>query len=146
MKTQFQKIKSTVMSKISNNLITLSFLALIVTLLSSCSQDVGDRYKVVFWFNEDNSRLLLDDGAETLSFSINGQVVATSPVDDIFWETAPSCDDGEAIKTQVDLLPRNSNIIYSVTDQTGFVYFNGNKQLITNSCNAIEIGPIIKHK
>jgi len=148
MKSQNHEIKNLKTNAIKKTSL-IFFLAMFIALISSCSQnvlDVGDRYKVVFWFNEANSRLLLDDNAETLTFYINNNAVATSYVDDIFWTAAPSCDDTNAITTQVDLLPRNRTIFYKVTDQTGFEYFSGTQQLITNTCNAIEIGPITKFK
>lgn len=124
-------------------------LILFMFICISCSQnvlDVADRYKIVFWFNEANSRLLLDDGAETLTFYVNGHAVATSAVDDIFWTSAPACDDSLSIFAQVDLFPRNRTIIYSIKDQTGFEYLNGSSMLSTNFCNTIEIGPITKFK
>lgn len=83
-----------------NKTIALFFFTLPIALLSSCSQsifDVADRYKVVFWFNEETSRQLLYDGADTLTFYVNFKAVATSPVDDIFWTATPACDDTTAI-------------------------------------------------
>ena len=132
-----------------NKIIASTLLVAILSLLSSCSEsifDVGDRYKIVFWFNEETSGLLRDDNAETLTFYVNNKAVETSSTDDIYWETAPSCDDSTAIITHADLLPKNNTIFYKVTDQTGFEYFSGTRTLVTNSCNAIEIGPITKFK
>ena len=152
MKSQIHEInnlKTIVMSKILNKTAFLMFLVIIISFLSSCSQnvfDVADRYKVVFWFNETNSRSLLDDGADTLTFYINYQPVKKTAVDDVFWTAAPSCDDSTALSLLIDLLPRESKIYFSVKDQTGFEYYNGTQQLLINSCNAIEIGPITKFK
>lgn len=135
--------------KTIHKIIPSAILLVFLSLLNSCSQnvlDVGDRYKIVFWFNEVNSRLLLDDNAETLTFYVNGNAAATSSVDDVYWETAPSCNDSTAIITYADLLPKNRTIFYKVTDQTGFEYFNGTYTLVANSCNVIEIGPVTKFK
>ena len=129
----------------------MSLFITIMTLLSSCSQnifDVADRYKVVFWFNEETSRQLLDDGADSLTFYINyNNAVIKTSVDDVFWSTAPSCDDSTALSFTIDLLPKESNIYFTLKDQTGFEYYSSTFQLLPhNSCNAIEIGPITKFK
>ena len=128
----------------------MAIIITIMSLLSSCSQnifDVADRYKVVFWFNEANSRLLLDDGADSLTFYINYQPVKKTSVDDVFWTAAPSCEDSTALSLTIDLLPRESNIYFTVKDQTGFEYYSSTFQLLPhNSCNAIKIGPITKFK
>lgn len=137
------------MNKKFSKTISLSFLIMTFTLLSSCSQsifDVADRYKTVFWFNETTSRALLDDNADSLFIYVNYKLVASTAVDDIFWATAPSCDDNTAITKEIDLLRKENPIIVSVKDQTGFVYFNKSQSLTTNSCNAIEIGPITDFK
>ncbi|MEZ5055368.1 MAG: hypothetical protein R2807_11520, partial [Chitinophagales bacterium] len=121
-------------------LMKLSVILLFISSTSSCTEnifDVADRYKVVFWFNQETSSALLNDGAETLTFYINDKAVATSNIDDIYWETAPSCDDTSAISTTIDLLPKLSTISYKVTDQTGYEYFNGTQNLTTNYCNKI---------
>ncbi|MBK8352373.1 MAG: hypothetical protein IPL21_12010 [Saprospirales bacterium] len=66
----------------------MSLFITIMSLLSSCSQnflEVGDRYKVVFWFDEATSRQLLDDGADSLTFYINyNNAVIKTSVDDFF--------------------------------------------------------------
>jgi len=129
----------------------MSLLITIMALLSSCSQnflEVGDRYKVVFWFDEATSRQLLDDGADSLTFYINyNNAVIKTSVDDVFWTTAPSCDDSTALSFTIDLLSKESNIYFNVKDQTGFEYYSSRFQLLPhNSCNAIKIGPITKFK
>lgn len=129
----------------------MSLFITIMSLLSSCSQnflEVGDRYKVVFWFDEATSRQLLDDGADSLTFYINyNNAVIKTSVDDVFWTTAPSCDDSTALSFTIDLLSKESNIYFNVKDQTGFEYYSSRFQLLPhNSCNAIKIGPITKFK
>ena len=129
----------------------MAIIITIMSLLSSCSQnflEVGDRYKVVFWFDEATSRQLLDDGADSLTFYINyNNAVIKTSVDDVFWTTAPSCDDSTALSFTIDLLSKESNIYFNVKDQTGFEYYSSRFQLLPhNSCNAIKIGPITKFK
>ena len=148
---QIRNLKSKIMSNTLNK--TLAFLLFVIAIssLSSCSQnflEVGDRYKVVFWFNEETSRQLLDDGADSLTFYINyNNAVIKTSVDDVFWTTAPSCDDSTALSFTIDLLSKESNIYFNVKDQTGFEYYSSRFQLLPhNSCNAIKIGPITKFK
>jgi hypothetical protein len=105
----------------------MSLFITIMTLLSSCAQDPTEfleYHKMVFWFNEETSRNLLDDGAETLTFYVDNEVVAKTSVDDVFWSTAPSCDDSTAITFTIVLISKNdSNIEIKVKDQTGFEYY-----------------------
>lgn len=134
--------------KVKNKILLLQLLVAIIPFLSSCAQnvlDVGDRYKIVFWINFENAESIRQDGGDSLRFYINNNLVATSSTNKD-WTTAPSCDDNSAITTQIDLLPRNRTVFYKVTDQTGFEYFNGAYTLVTNTCNAIEIGPITRFK
>lgn len=130
--------------KITNNTRLFLIFITIQTLLCSCSQDVTEFYedhKLVFWFNEEISRALLDDGAETLTFYVNNIAVATSSVDDVYWETAPSCDDSEAILAKALLSNKRNSFLLKVTDQTGFEYYTTIKNTIhPQSCNTIEIG------
>lgn len=130
-----------------NKTISLFFFTLLITLLSSCTRDifdVADRYKVVFWFDEETSRQLLYDGADTLTFYVNYKAVATSTVDDIFWTTAPSCDDTTAISVQLSLLHKENPIIFYIEDQNGAIYYSGTKSLSSELlspgyCNTIEL-------
>ncbi|HQV77989.1 MAG TPA: hypothetical protein PLJ42_04690 [Chitinophagales bacterium] len=132
------------MKKTSNKTILLLIFIAIQTMLSSCSQDVTEYYedhKLVFWFDEETSRSLLDDGAETLTFYVDNKVVATSSVDDVYWETAPLCDDSEAISTKALLSNKRNSFLLKVVDQTGFEYYTDVKNTIhPQSCNAIKIG------
>ena len=134
--------------KVNNKQLLLRLLITIIPFLSSCSQnvlDVGDRYQIVFWIDFENAELIRQDGGDSLRFYINNNLVATcSSGED--WSTAPSCEDSTAITAQIDLLPRHRSVFYKVTDQTGFEYFNGTYTLATNTCNAIQIGPITKFK
>jgi len=146
-----KNLKTTIMLNTINKTFSFLVLAIAISSLSSCSQnifDVADRYKVVFWFNEATSRQLLDDGADSLTFYINyNNAVIKTSVDDVFWSTAPSCDDSTALSFTIDLLPKESNIYFTVKDQTGFEYYSSTFQLLPhNSCNAIKIGPITKFK
>ena len=146
-----KNLKTTIMLNTINKTFSFLVLAIAISSLSSCSQnifDVADRYKVVFWFNEETSRQLLDDGADSLTFYINyNNAVIKTSVDDVFWSTAPSCDDSTALSFTIDLLPKESNIYFTVKDQTGFEYYSSTFQLLPhNSCNAIKIGPITKFK
>ena len=128
----------------------MSLFITIITLLSSCAQDPTEfleYHKMVFWFNEETSRNLLDDGAETLTFYVDNEVVATSTVDDVFWETAPSCDDSTAITANVLISNKRYKIEIKVKDQTGFVYYYDFTNTINPlSCNAIQVGPNINLK
>lgn len=128
----------------------MSLFITIMTLLSSCAQDPTEfleYHKMVFWFNEETYVKLLDDGAETLTFYVDNEVVATTNVDDVFWTTAPSCDDSTAITANVLISNKRNKFVFTVKDQTGFVYYYDIKTTIHPlSCNAIEMGPNINLK
>jgi hypothetical protein len=121
-----------------------------MTLLGSCAQDPTEfleYHKMVFWFNEETSRNLLNDGAETITFYVDNELVATSTVDDIFWTTAPSCDESTSISANALISNKRDKFVFTVKDQTGFVYYYDIKNTIHPlSCNAIEVGPNINLK
>ncbi|MEZ5035864.1 MAG: hypothetical protein R2760_00090 [Chitinophagales bacterium] len=48
-------------------------------------------------------RHFLDDDVDTLTIYVNGQAVAKTPVDDVYWTTPPSCDDKIAITATISL-------------------------------------------
>lgn len=144
MKVQINKMKSI------RRTCFMSLFITIMTLLGSCAQDPTEfleYHKMVFWFNEETSRNLLNDGAETLTFYVDNELVATSTVDDIFWETVPSCDESTSISANVLISNKRDKFVFTVKDQTGFVYYYDIKNTIHPlSCNAIEVGPNINLK
>lgn len=124
-------------------------LLIVISLISSCSDgifNVHEQYKLVFWFNESSSRTFLDDDVDTLTIYVNGQAVAKTPVDDVYWTTSPSCDDKIAITATISLKHSQAQTTFiSVKDQTGFEYqgsvLNLKSTLENNYCNSFEIVP-----
>ena len=95
--------------------------------------------QMVFWYDQAASAGLIADGATTLTFSLNSQVV-DSRVTTIYWTTAPLCGDNGSISVTQDL-GKKKTVAYnlSVKDQTGFEYWKETVNFDANTCTQFHL-------
>jgi len=90
--------------------------------------------EVVLWYNQAASTGLIADGATSLTFYINGQVVGSSATS-VYWTGAPVCDQDGSITVTKDLgKAKTQAYSLSVKDQTGFEYWSASVNLSANTC------------
>ena len=93
----------------------------------------------VFWYNEAASTGLINDGATSLTYYIDGEVVGSSATN-VFWSGAPECSQDGSITTTKDLgSVKTQSYSYSVKDQTGHEYWSGTLNFNANTCFATEL-------
>lgn len=95
--------------------------------------------RVVFWFGQSASLGLQNDGATTLTYYVDGQVVGSSATS-VYWTGSPDCGQNGSITITKDLgSVKNKSYTYSVKDQTGFEYWSGVLNFTANTCSAVEL-------
>jgi len=88
--------------------------------------------KVVFWYNQNTSNILVNDGATSLTYYMDGQIVGSSATS-VYWYSAPNC--GQAVTVIKNFgNVKSKSFSFSVIDDTGWTYWSGTVTLQANSC------------
>ncbi|WP_417265220.1 hypothetical protein [Brumimicrobium sp.] len=139
--------------------ITIGILVLGLSSLSSCKRegctdpnsinfdtkakknDGSCRYQgeVVFWYGENTANDLQLNGATTLTYYVDGQVVGSSATN-VYWTAAPTCGQNSSITVTKDLgVATNRSYPYYVKDQLGVNRWSGVLNFSANTCESIEL-------
>ena len=95
--------------------------------------------QVVIWYNQAASDGLIGDGATSLIFYINGEIVGSSSTS-VYWPGAPTCGQNGSITVTQDLgNVKTKAYALSVKDQSGFEYWTATLNIISNTCLAMEL-------
>jgi len=95
--------------------------------------------RIVFWYNQATSTFLQNDGAVSLTYYVDGQVVGSSAAN-TYWTAAPECGQNGSITVTKDLGGvKNKSFSYSVKDQTTHEYYSGTVIFQANTCTAIQL-------
>lgn len=95
--------------------------------------------QIVFWYGQSTAQGLVNDGANSLLFYIDGSLVGSTSTS-AFWSSAPDCGDNSSITAEADLGDVKSLAgVYSVRDQTGWEYWTGVVNFTANDCRTIEL-------
>lgn len=95
--------------------------------------------QIVIWYNQAASTGLTADGATSLTYYINGQVVGSSATS-VYWPGAPTCGQNGSITVTKDLANvKTQAYTLSVKDQTGFEYWNAVVNINANTCLRFEL-------
>jgi hypothetical protein len=108
---------------------------------TSCSkeEDKDKEGSIVFWYSEATATGLQTDGATTLTYYVDGQVVGSGATT-VFWTGAPDCGQNGSVTVTKNLgNASNLSFTYSIQDQTGFEYFTGVANFTENTCTTIEM-------
>jgi len=95
--------------------------------------------EVVFWYGQDASDFLVNDGATTLTFYVDGEIVGSTAAS-VYWTASPTCGSNASITVTKNLGGvKTQSYSYRVEDQTGWEYYNGTLNFNANSCFALEL-------
>ena len=95
--------------------------------------------EVVFWYGQDASDFLVNDGATTLTFYVDGEIVGSTATS-VYWTASPTCGSNASITVTKNLGGlKTQSYSYRVEDQTGWEYYNGTLNFNANSCFAVEL-------
>lgn len=94
----------------------------------------------VFWYDEPVANFLLSDGAISLTYYVDGQVIGSSAAG-VYWTGAPDCGQDASITVTKSLgNVKTQAYSYRVEDQTGWVYWEGTLNFNANTCFTQELG------
>jgi hypothetical protein len=111
---------------------------------STAEEDDGScQYEgsVIFWYGANLSQELVDDGAISLTYYIDDQIVGSSSAS-VYWNgnTAPDCGQQGLLTITKDLgNVKTQAATYKIIDQDNFEYFSGVINFNANTCLAIEL-------
>lgn len=95
--------------------------------------------EAVFWYGQSASDFLVNDGATTLTFYVDGDIVGSTATS-VYWTSGPDCGANASITVAKDLGGvKTQSYSYSVKDQTGFEYWSGTLNFNANTCFTIEL-------
>jgi hypothetical protein len=95
--------------------------------------------QLVFWFGEETSSDMVDNGVNTLTYYVDGDVVG-SDASSVFWTGAPDCGQGGSISVKMDLGDDKSRTYsYYVEGQSGFEHWSGLVTFEAQHCQTIEL-------
>jgi hypothetical protein len=93
----------------------------------------------VFWYNQSVAQGLLDDGAVSLTYYLDGQLIGSSAAG-VYFTGAPLCDQTGLVNFTRDLGNSKSKAYqYEVIDQTGWVYWEGIVNISADECLQLEL-------
>ncbi len=104
---------------------------------SAAEEDDGScQYEgsIVFWYNQATSTELVNDGAITLTYYVDGKLVGSSAAN-VYFPNAPECSQNGSITVTKDLgSTKSKSFSYSIKDQTDWEYFKGTITFEANTC------------
>lgn len=94
---------------------------------------------VMFWYLEPTSIVLVNTGAETLTYKVNGVVIGTSLAAE-YTTIVPFCGQPGAMSvTHAIGNDKKKSFNYSITDQTGYEHFGGTTNFSGGACLSIKL-------
>jgi len=108
---------------------------------SATSDDGTCRYEgdVVVWYGQYTASQLVNDGASTLTYYLNGSIVGSTAAS-IYWTSRPNCGANASITITKDLGgSKGKSYLFSVKDQRGNEYWSGVLNFSANTCESLEL-------
>lgn len=97
------------------------------------------RGSIVLFYNEACSKGLRNDGAYTLTYYVDGQIIGTSSTS-VFWTDIPECGEDGSISVTKDLGKiKTGTFSFSVKDQTNWEYWKGNINVYAHDCTVYRL-------
>lgn len=94
---------------------------------------------VVFWFDEEASIGLIDDGAISLTYWLDGELVGSSATS-VFWTDAPACGQNASITATKNIGTRKTgNYQFEIIDQDDWTYWEGTVTIEANVCLQLQL-------
>jgi hypothetical protein len=93
----------------------------------------------VLWYNQAAATGLVNDGATSLTYYVDGQIVGSSAAS-VYWTSSPDCSQNGSVTITENLgNVKTQAYTYSVRDQTGFEYWNGIINFNANTCLKLQL-------
>lgn len=82
-----------------------------------------------FWYDQETSTNLMNDGAQSLTFYINDNVIGSTATN-VYWTSIPDCGHSQSITFS----GKSGTYSFKVIDQTNWVYWEANIIVPENDC------------
>ena len=97
------------------------------------------RGEVVFWHGETVAEFLINDGATSLFYYVDGVMVGSASTS-TYWTGIPDCGANGSVTVTKELgAVKNKTYNYSIIDQTGYEYASGVVNFTANTCQSVEL-------
>jgi hypothetical protein len=94
---------------------------------------------VVFWWGQNTSTQMQNNGITSISIIINGQTVASS-VTNGYWPSAPDCGDNQSMTVTMNLGSyKNQSYSFQAKDQNNNTVWTGTVNINGGQCGAMEL-------
>jgi len=101
---------------------------------------------MVFYYDEATAAQLVQDGAITLTYYLDDEIIGTSAAD-IYWTGVPFCGDPGTIDVgKYWTNERTKTYSFSAEDQTGWVYWDDPVTFEANTCVALQLSATKRKK
>lgn len=95
--------------------------------------------EVVFWYDENTSESLQLNGASSLTYYFNGELVGSTATN-VYWSGSPECGQNASITvTKNNMTSRSQNFTYLIKDQLGIERWTDEINLKANKCTSLEL-------
>ncbi len=94
---------------------------------------------LVFWFGQTASEALVDDGAISLTYWLDGELVGSSATS-VYWSGPPECGANASVTVNKNIGRRKSAIYrFEVIDQDDWIYWSGDIEIAANICMQLQL-------
>ncbi len=93
----------------------------------------------VFWYDLNTANFLINDGAVSLVFYVDGQLIGSQAAS-VYWTSAPNCEQTGIVSVTMFLGSfRTQDYNYEIKDQTGWTYWSGVITISANQCTTYQL-------
>lgn len=94
---------------------------------------------LVFWYNEETSIWLDNQGSSSLTFYVDGALVGSTSAT-VYWTGAPSCGSNASITVTKDMgFSKSKSYSYSIVDDFGDTIWAGTITIDANTCTTFQL-------
>ncbi len=93
---------------------------------------------IVFWYNQSTSAALVNYGAKSLVYYIDGNIIGSSATS-VYFNAGPACGATGSVGATGALTGKYESVTYSVVDDNGTELWGGDITLVANQCMVWEL-------
>lgn len=94
----------------------------------------------IFWYDEDVANYLVSDGAISLTYYVDNNIVGSSAAN-VYWSgTSPDCGTTGLVTVSKNLGGfKTQAYAYEIVDQDGWIYWQGTLNFNANTCFSLQL-------
>ena len=111
----------------------------IFILLFSCKKEETYTGSVIFWYDSSMSDFFVNDGAVSLTFYVNNQIVGSTATS-VYWNSEPNCGQNATITHEQELGENKSQTYtYKIKDQRNHTYVEDIININADRCLIVKL-------